>query len=555
MMNFIKNKRSLIIIGLIVIIIIAYGLVNKRPSVEYVTATAERGQVRKTVEATGSVASSQAIELNFKTVGQLQNIYIQEGDQVKAGQKLANLDVSALYSQVKNAQSSLLEAQAGLEKILAGASPEDIQVTQSTVEQRRQAVEAAKNSLTNLKQQAQTELASLKKTAVLTINNQLVVAEAALQEVDRVLNYEDAQDSLSVLNSSALTQAKDSQQSALLALNQFKLSSVDITEQSSDQVILDNLEQLLNLLEKVRLSLSNTFVVLQNTVTSVDLSQSELDSLINSITAQQTNISTANSTVHSSRSNWLNKKVYYQEQISQAEDNLESAQAALAVAQAQLNFKTAKPQSYDIKAAQARVAKAQAALTLAQANLNDAIIYAPVDGTITQINYKIGEQTSLAKPVIEMIGSSPLEIEVDIPESDIAQVKVGQAVEITLDAFGDEQIFDGTITFIDPAATLIQDVVYYKVKVQFNDLDGWEIKPGMTANTTIIIQQKDNVLRVPLRALKNQDEYPYVEILDKTNASKTKKQSVIVGLKGDDYVEIKDGLIEGEEVVTFIKNK
>ena len=149
-----------------------------------------------------------------------------------------------------------------------------------------------------------------------------------------------------------------------------------------------------------------------------------------------------------------------------------------------------------------------------------------------------------------MIGKSELEIEVDIPESDIAKIKVGQNTEITLDSFGDDKVFRGTVTFIDPAETIIQDVVYYQVKVQFSDGKD-NVKPGMTANVIIKTKEKSDVLKVPIRAVKQKNGNKIVQILvDK----KVQEKQVTTGLRGDEFIEIVSGLEPGREVITFIKN-
>jgi len=199
------------------------------------------------------------------------------------------------------------------------------------------------------------------------------------------------------------------------------------------------------------------------------------------------------------------------------------------------------------------VAQANASLTLARANLNDAIIVAPTDGTITKKNFSVGEQSSLTTPTLEMIGKTNLEIKVDIPESDIAKVQIGQEVEITLDAFGPDQIFKGQVVFVDPAETKIQDVVYYKVTVQFSEQTTEGIKPGMTANVTICTAKKDQVLVVPARAVKSQNGDKYVTVLIDAKKNTTEDKTVTVGLKGNEGIEIVSGLETGEEVVTFIK--
>ena len=155
-------------------------------------------------------------------------------------------------------------------------------------------------------------------------------------------------------------------------------------------------------------------------------------------------------------------------------------------------------------------------------------------------------------PVISMIGESGLEIEVDVPEADITKVKVGNEAVITLDAYGDDIKFKGNVVFIDPAETVIQDVVYYKVKVSLVDNENYEIKPGMTANVDIVTAEKDNVLVIPGRAVK-QNDTKYVEVLEE---GVPQRREVKVGLRGDGgLVEIISGLKEGEEVITFVNNK
>jgi multidrug efflux pump subunit AcrA (membrane-fusion protein) len=140
-------------------------------------------------------------------------------------------------------------------------------------------------------------------------------------------------------------------------------------------------------------------------------------------------------------------------------------------------------------------------------------------------------------------------VDVDVPESDIVKLAVGQQAEVTFDALGLEQKFAAVISSIEQAETKIQDVIYYKVRLQPAQRD-LALKSGMTANITVFTAQKNNVLIVPSRAVKTNAE-KYVEILkdDKT----VERRTVVVGLRGDEGVEIVSGVVEGEEVVTFVK--
>ncbi|NCP17158.1 hypothetical protein COZ84_01565 [Candidatus Kuenenbacteria bacterium CG_4_8_14_3_um_filter_39_15] len=545
-------KKKIIIASIIVILVIAIIVVviSGKSKPEYVTAPAEIGNVVQSVDATGVVSSAEDIELNFKITGLISSIHVKKADKVSAGQILAALDAGALNSRVADARGELLEAGANLKKVLAGSTPEDVKISEITVEQKKQNLNSAQNNLDNLKLQRDTELQNLKNTAIVTFNNELIDAESAMETVDQTLDSADAQETLGILKSGAVDKAEESQVVAETAVAQTKLAVASIIRSSTDAQVLTAINQVMAALDDVRACLSDVFDVLQNTIISSSLSQTELDALISGIQTEQTTISTSKINIQTAESNWTNKIVYYADQITKAEDEAAAAEDSFELAQAQLALKEAQPQDYDITAANARVTKAEASLALAQANLNDTIIRAPVAGTIMEINSKIGESTSLATPVIKMIGESELEIEVDIPESDITKIEVGQSAEITLDSFSDDNLFSGTVTFIDPAETVIQDVVYYQVTVQFSDGQD-NIKPGMTANVTIKTKEKSNVLRVPLRSVKQNNGDKIVEMLE---GEQIKEHPVTSGLRGDEYYEILDGLSAGEQVITFIKN-
>ena len=546
--------KKKVVIPVVLALVIALGYFLFRPknqAVQYTTAKAESGPVIQTVDATGSVSSTEDINLNFKSTGKLASLKVKVGDQVKSGAILATLDTAALSSQVNTARSALSEAEANLEKLLAGATAEDLRISEITVDQKKQDLAAAKNNLDNLKLNRDTEINNLKETTIVSLNNQLIVAEHAIKTGEDALANDDASDTLGILNTATINNSGVSKTTAKNSLTNAQNKTRSLSINSSDEEISATITAVNNCLDAVRQYLSDCFAVFKATVTSSALTQTELDALITTIQTEQGYISTSKASLQTAQSNWTNKDVYYADQLSRMESSVSLAQNNLELAEAQLALKKAKPQSYDLKSAEAAVARALAGLALAEANLNDVIIKAPVDGLITEVNNKVGEQNYLTEPVIKMIGDSKLEIEADIPESDVAKIKIGQLAEITLDSFGDETIFKGTVTFVNPAEKVIQDVVYYQVKIQFNE-NIESVKPGMTANLTIETNRVDNAIRVPLRAVKQKDSQKYVEVL--VNGQPQEK-NVITGIRGDEYIEIISGLTVGEEVITFIKTK
>ncbi|MBU4360387.1 efflux RND transporter periplasmic adaptor subunit [Patescibacteria group bacterium] len=551
-----KKKKIWIIIIIVLLILVSgsiFLVAKNNKKIEYITQTVERATLKQSVDATGKIESAEKIDLNFKTTGRINNIYVEVGDEIKTGQVLARLEAGALASSVDNARAQVNQAIADYDKLIAGSSPEDIKITEDTAAQKQQALISAENNLTNLKIKARTEIDNLKDTSLTYLNNEIITAQNAMDEIKNTLDDSDAQSTLSILDNNKLSLAEANQKTTQNAVDNSEILITTINSYSSDAEILNALDNLKDTLNLVITALSQTIDVLNATMISSDLSETELDTLKSNIVTEQSGIKTAKTNIQTAKSNWTNKIAYYQDQITIYEDAMVDAQKALDIANSQLALKKSAPRAFEIDAAQAKIDQAQASLKLAQANLNQTIITAPINGTLIKKNYNVGEQTSLASPVLEMIGESNLQIEVDISESDVAKLKAGQDADVSLDAFGDDEIFAGKVTFIDPAETIIQDVVYYKVKIQLNNVlndASYDIKPGMTANVIICTNKKENVLIVPPRGVKSNNGDKYVEIL--INGTLEEK-IVTTGLRGDERIEIISGLSGGEEVITFVR--
>ena len=209
-----------------------------------------------------------------------------------------------------------------------------------------------------------------------------------------------------------------------------------------------------------------------------------------------------------------------------------------------------------VEAQRAVVDSAQAGIDSILTQIANTKIISPIDGIVTQKNGDVGELTSLTTPILTVASPGQLHIESNISESDIAKVAVGQTAQVTFDAFGQNQIFNATVTDIDPAATVISDVVYYRVKLNLDNNDP-RLKSGMSANVDILTAEKDNVLMIPQRAVKTDNNgQQYVDVLIGTDVKTqtTQRKNVETGLSGDDgMIEIKSGLNEGDKVVTFTK--
>jgi len=201
---------------------------------------------------------------------------------------------------------------------------------------------------------------------------------------------------------------------------------------------------------------------------------------------------------------------------------------------------------YDIKAQKAMIEQAKADIEAQTSKINEAILTSPMDGSIISTNSEVGE---IAKPetiIVSIISDEKLQIDVDVAETTIANVKVGQPVKITLDAFDDATEWAGTVSEIDSAETIKGGAVYYKTTVSFDKEDS-RIRSGMTANIWIKTATSENALSVPASALQKNNNKNIVKILQ---GDQILEKEVVTGLKNDaGMIEIISGLSQDDQII------
>ena len=234
------------------------------------------------------------------------------------------------------------------------------------------------------------------------------------------------------------------------------------------------------------------------------------------------------------------------------------------VAKSELDEKLSTYQSdiAQINAAKAQINQYQASLKTALTNLGYTKIIAPVDGTVISREIDLGSPVaaSFQAPELFTIAQdlTKMQIEVSVSEADIGKVEEGQDVTYTLDGYPDST-FKGIVTQVRLSPTTESNVVTYTVIVDVNNED-LKLKPGMTANVSIITDKSENVLCVPNMALKftpdiNGPKYKNqgIWILEK---NKPKRIEIETGANNDSSTEvISDALNEGTEVIMSIKGK
>jgi HlyD family secretion protein len=183
---------------------------------------------------------------------------------------------------------------------------------------------------------------------------------------------------------------------------------------------------------------------------------------------------------------------------------MEAAQAQQKASEAQMDSAKAKSES-----ARAQIKQAEAELELAEVNLNHTRILAPVNGIVISRNVDVGQTVaaSLQAPTLFTIAQDLTEMQVDtnVSEADIGRVAVDQEASFTVDAFPN-MTFRGKVTDIRNAPLTVQNVVTYNVVIRVKNPD-LKLRPGMTANASVLVAQRENVLKIPNAALRFRPEF------------------------------------------------
>src|SRR3989344_4682023 len=215
------------------------------------------------------------------------------------------------------------------------------------------------------------------------------------------------------------------------------------------------------------------------------------------------------------------------------------------------------PDDLDIRAKKINIRQKEDMLSTAKQTLADHYVRAPFSGVIAKVNAKKGDSASAGAAIATLVTKQKIS-EISLNEIDAAKIKVGQKSTLTFDAV-DGLSIDGKVTEIDAIGTVAQGVVTYNVKIAF-DIQDDRVKPGMSASAAIITDAAQDVLLVPISAIKSQGETQYVEIFDQAiprnkngqgipSPVPPRQQIIETGLSNDTFVEIISGLKEGDQVV------
>lgn len=201
----------------------------------------------------------------------------------------------------------------------------------------------------------------------------------------------------------------------------------------------------------------------------------------------------------------------------------------------------------DILVQEARLAEAQASLMSAYNTLNNLILTSPIDGIIASVDVDPGEFVASGQEVSRIISDGDLEIVAYVPEIDLGKLEIGTQADITLESYGDDEIFSARLVSIAPSAETIDSVPSYEVKLVFNFPDE-KIKSGMTADIIIKTGERKGVIAVPARAIAFNGRTKSVVVVYEDGT--TEERIITTGLRSSTgEMEIISGLEGGESIL------
>lgn len=520
------------------------------------TETAQRGDVEIKVVETGSIEPLRKLDVKSKAGGRISRLFVDAGSVVQQGQVIATIDPQEINSQVEALRAQMAGAQARVEAARKSATYQASQTATGT-DQYVHNLAAAEARLRQAEAEARVQ-PRLTKQSIAAAQGSVDSAAAQAQAL---------RDSLNLMLTTTHPQAVVSAQSAYdTAVAQETNSGANLKRQKT--------------------LFAKGFVAqqaLDTAQTDYDVARAHtrevkerLDRIKQGNALEEQNlrsqIASAQSQMRQAQANLDQAKTNVAPEMKQRD--LEGARATYAQARAQLNAARAgrtqdMMRQDEVAAAQAEVRQLQNQLNQLLIQQRDTTIRATMSGMITKRYVEQGELVTSAigsfsqgTAIYQLADLATMLVKININEVDIDKVKVSMPAEVSIDA-AKGAVFHGHVRKVSPSsqdsgtagtatAGTSQTVIRFPVEVQLDVTDN-RLKPGMSAQCSIICTRRRNVVRIPTNCVlpkgqSNQVQVVTTAVKDGASVETTEPRTVKVGLRGDDFVEIVSGLKEGEKV-------
>ncbi|MEQ1500044.1 MAG: efflux RND transporter periplasmic adaptor subunit [Parcubacteria group bacterium] len=548
-------KTHKIITTIVAIVIVGSGwwIYSKTNSASaetrYILGVVEKGTIVASVSASGQVSTVNQIDIKPKASGDVTWVGVKAGDTVRAGQALAYIDATEAKQNIADAESSLASAKLQYQKDSAQA-PIDYEKSVEALEDAKKDLTTTYNDTYNTISNAYLDLPS----AVTGMQNILYGTNLGSQGGNQ-WNIDAFKDMANLYTSATLD-------SPLRVFVDIADRDYKLARTKYDQAILDfkNITRYSSTSDLEKLLTTS----IDTTTAVAQALQSELNLLDALVDEQTTRNITVNSTITTMRANART----YLTTVNSNLSSLLSQQKSLDTTKKTIRDNERNIEIYKIgnesgnnpislQSSAQSIANEERNLQELKDNLSNYTIFAPFAGTVASVSMKRFDSVSTGASVATLITTQKV-AQLSLNEVDATKINLGDKATLTFDAV-ENLTLTGEVVEIDAVGTVSQGVVSYKVKIGFDSQDE-RIKSGMTVNSSIQTDVKQDVLSIPSSAVKTQNGVTYVQVFNPSltvtggsagvvSAVPPTQVEVKTGISDDTKVEVLEGLKEGEQIV------
>lgn len=611
--GFWRNKKFIFALVIIVICTAVYFFwpKHKEESGEVMSQkewTVKKGDIVVSVESDGSVVAEDGVELSFGINDdnlEVKEIFVKEGDVLKQGDKIASVETKSLELSLQSAWSSYQSALADYNETIDGASEEDKQSAKDKITSAELSLEQSEISLANTRQLVEDSLYNSEKALadakegkeknkdinssetvedayedlLDTIKPISITLEKLLPDSDEIVGVDDEfinddyESNLGVKNLGSLSQARGSYAQAKELKEDLDEFVLTLSRGSEYTEILEAANKAETTLDKFEDHLYDMQLLLNASVASGNLTQTQLDSFKNTVNTNRSSVNTKITSLDTKVDaiedaieaiddyvedyedavrDFENAKADAERDIANAEASVESKKLSLEQARRDYEELLAPLSASELASAKSKLTNSSVSLQKAQNELEEATITSPIDGQVVELNYKTGDIiVDNDDPVAVILNPETLFVEVAAEEADVSKLVVGQKAVATFDALDGVEL-EGEISFISLTSnTSNNGIVTYEVRVLINNpnsasseqASGQQIREGMTASIEFVAQEVKDVLTVPVASVRNVQGSPSVQL------QSGEWRTVTTAFTDGKYVEVISGLAAGDLIV------
>ncbi len=599
-----KRKRFVAILIAVSIgsaLLYGCGPSSQKTNAEFRTVVVQKRDIKSTVNLSGVVKAEPKVTIFSEVSGKVTNVFVKEGDTVKEGDEICQIDdttarlnyqnalnayrnaylnyeiakasdphISVLRAQanVKSAEAALNIAKANLQ-MAEDSDSSDVQL-KNAEEQVKQAeinLDNAKENLTALEKSDTTEQNI--EIAKLQLQNQELSLAIAQLNLKSLQNSKPTQDDISIAEEQVkqaelnLDNAKENLKQAAnnpntpdenikilenqvsLAESNLKIANLNLDKiKNPSKPTEEQISQAEDQVEQAKIAVQiaeQNYESTQKAKAAKDVQIKQAENQVKLAESQlqiaENNLEIAKNSVSSSQ-NTLNVR---KEQVIQAESSLEAARAELKNAEEQVQTNALRTEQAKVQTEQAKTN-----LRIAEETLDKYVIKVPIQGTVLLLNVHKGDSVSPGMKIAIVGNTNNFIIDVFADEIDAVNLKKGQDAVISFDAFPYNSVQGKVESVAYTTTTTIQGVQAYEVKITVPHVP-FNIKDGLSATVDVTTAFKKGVLAVPIESVATENGKNYVVLV--LPGGKKEKRFVKIGISSDNYTEIVSGLKEGDKIL------